>query len=144
MSKKKVEDIIAWETPRNVKEISSFLGFVNFYYQFVNGFSKVTRLLTLLTHEGVMWEWTQQCQEAFEELKKRFTEAPMLAHYHPEHPKVIETDASDYAKGGILSQLEPDKKWHPLAFYGKRFSSAELNYNIDDKELVIIVDYFKE
>jgi hypothetical protein len=144
MSKKKVEDVLEWKVPRNVKEIQSFLGFANFYRRFISGFSKITRPLTLLTNNGVMWEWTQQCQDAFEQLKQRFSEAPILAHYHPDRPKMIETDASDLAKGGVLNQYEPDKKWHPLAFYGKRFSPAELNYDIHDKEMVVIVDCFKE
>ena len=62
-----------------------------------------------------MWNWTQQCQEAFEELKYRFTTAPILYHYHLERCKQIETDVSDLAKAGILSQYELDKDWHPLA-----------------------------
>ena len=91
-----------------------------------------------------MWNWTQQCQHAFEKLKYRFTTAPILCHYHPERHKQIETDASDLAKAGILSQYEPDKRWHPLAFYNKRFLLAELNYDVHDKEMVVIVKCFQE
>ena len=58
---------------------------------------------------------------------------------------MIETDVSDLAKGAVLSQYEDsDKKWHPVAFYSKKFSPAELNYDIHDKEMVVIVDCFKE
>ena len=58
---------------------------------------------------------------------------------------MIETDASDLVKGAVLSQYEgSDKKWHPIAFYSKKFSPAELNYDSHDKEIVVIVDYFKE
>ena len=67
-----------------------------------------------------------------------------MANYHPEREKQIETDASDLAKGAVLSQKEPDGKWHPIAFYSKKFSPAELNYDIHDKEMVVIVDCFKE
>jgi len=91
-----------------------------------------------------MWNWTQQCQEAFEELKHRFTTAPILCHYQPEQRKQIETDASDLAKAGIMSQYEPDKRWHPLAFYNKRFLPAELNHDVHDKEMVVIVNCFQE
>jgi len=91
-----------------------------------------------------MWNWTQQCQEAFEELKHRFTTAPILCHYHPERRKQIETDASDLAKAGILSQYEPDKRWHPLAYYNKRFLPTELNYDVHDKEMVVIMNSFQE
>jgi len=91
-----------------------------------------------------MWNWTQQYQEAFEELKYRFTTAPILCHYHPERRKQIETDASALAKARILSQYEPDKRWHPLAFYNKGFLPAELNYDDHDKEIVVIMNYFQE
>src|SRR5947199_8159998 len=57
---------------------------------------------------------------------------------------MLETDASDLAKGAVLSQLEPDKKWHPLAFYSKKFTPAEINYDIHDKEMSAIVDSFKQ
>ena len=57
---------------------------------------------------------------------------------------MLETDASDFAKGSILSQAEPDGKWHPLAFYSKKFSPAEINYDIHDKEMSAIVDSFKQ
>jgi len=91
-----------------------------------------------------MCTWTQQCQEAFEELKHRFTTAPMLCHYHTEVRKQIETDASDLAKAGILSQYELDKRWYPLAFYNNRFLPAELNNNVHDKAMVVIVNSFQE
>ena len=58
---------------------------------------------------------------------------------------MIESDASDLAKGAVLSQYESsDKKWHPVAFSSKNFSLAELNYDIYDKEMIVIVDCFKE
>ena len=57
---------------------------------------------------------------------------------------MLETDASDLAKGAVLSQFESDKKWHPLAFYSKKFSLAEINYDIHDKEMSAIVDSFKQ
>ena len=57
---------------------------------------------------------------------------------------MLETDASDFAKGSILSQAEPDGKWHPLAFYLKKFSPVEINYDIHDKEMSAIVDSFKQ
>jgi len=93
---------------------------------------------------GIMWNWTQQCQEVFEELKHRFVTAPILHHCHSEQHKQIETDTSDLAKAGILSQYEPDEHWHLLAFYNKRFLPAELNYDVYDKEMVVIVNCFQE
>ena len=67
-----------------------------------------------------------------------------MVNNDPTHPKSIETDAYNLAKGAVLSQLEPDNRYHPIAFYSKNFSNAELNYNIYDKEMVVIVEAFKE
>ena len=70
---------------------------------------------------------------------------PILTHYHPKKLLMIETDASDLAEGAVLSQYQDsDKKWHPVAFYSKKFSLAEFNYDMHDKEMVVIVDCFKE
>ena len=145
MSENKVKHILEWEAPRSVHEGQQFLGFANFYRRFIRGYSSICRPLTQLTKKGQVWNWTNECQEAFNKLKVSFTEAPILTHYHPKKPLMIETDASDLAKGAVLSQYEDsDKKWHPVAFYSKKFSPAELNYDIHDKEMVVIVDCFKE
>jgi len=127
-----------------VKEVQKFIGFANFYRRFIQGFCKLILPIQTLTHNGVMRNWIQQCQEAFEELKHRFTTAPILCHYQPEWRKQIETDTSDLAKAGILSQYEPDKRWHPLAFNNKCFLPAQLNYDVHDKEMVVIVNCFQE
>src|SRR5258706_12463783 len=144
MSEDKVQEIVNWRLPRNVVEVQSFLGFANFYRRFIKGFAKVTRPLTDLTRTGITWNWNEACTNAFEGLKKLFTEAPILAHFDPDRPKIIKTDASDLAIGGILSQLEPDVKWHPIAFISRKFQAAEVNYDVHDKEMVAIIYCFKE
>jgi len=78
------------------------------------------------------------------QLKRKFTTAPILCHYHPEQKKQIETDASDICKAGILSQYEPDRHCHPLSYYYKRFLPAELYYDVHDKEMVVIVNCLQE
>jgi len=83
-------------------------------------------------------------QNAFEERRNRFITAPILCQYHPDRPRQIETDASDLGKAGILSQYETDNRWHPLAYYNKQFLPAELNYDVHDKEILVIVNYFKQ
>jgi len=84
MSQQKVEDILNWPAPRSVQEVQKFIGFSNFYHRFIQGFSKLTLSIQTLTHNSVMWNWTEQCQEAVEELKYRFTTAPILYDYYPE------------------------------------------------------------
>ena len=80
---------------------------------------------------------------AFKLLKRRFTSAPILVHYDPDLPIVVEYDASDFAIGAILSQKVNDK-WHPVAFYSRKMNKAEINYEIHDKELLAVTAAFKE
>ena len=89
MSQKKVEDIVNWGGLRFVKEVQRFIGFANFYRRFIQGFSSLMLLIQVLTHNGVMWNWSEQCEKAFVELKRKFTTAPILCHYHPERKKQI-------------------------------------------------------
>ena len=87
--------------------------------------------------------WAKEQDEAFEELKRRFTSAPILAHFYPHRRTVIETDATDFALGAILSQYL-GKRLHPVAFHSRKVNDAERNYIIHDKELLAILDAFKE
>jgi hypothetical protein len=81
---------------------------------------------------------------AFENLKKAFTSAPILAHIDLEKPFILEADASDFALGSTLSQPSNDEKLHPVAFHSRKFDAAEINYEIHDKELLAIVDSFTQ
>ena len=91
-----------------------------------------------------MWNWSEQCEKAFVELKGKFPTTPILCYYHPERKKQIETDASDLCKAGILYQYEPESHLHPPAYYNKHFLPAELNYDVHDKEVVIIFNCCQE
>jgi len=110
MSQKEVKDIVNWPGPGNVIEVQRFIGFANFYRRFIQGFSSLTLPIQVMTHNGVMWNWSEQGEKAFVELKRKFTPAPILCHYHPERKNQIETDASYLCKAGILSQCEPDRR----------------------------------
>ena len=144
----KVEAITHWEAPKSVKDIQSFLGFANFYRKFIRGFSLVAKPLTEQTKKDHQFLWTEACQQAFQELKDRFTSAPALAHYNPDLETWVETDASNYVTAGVLSQMHlgPDGRdlLRPVAFFSKRMVPAECNYDIYDKELLAIVRSFEE
>ena len=77
-------------------------------------------------------------------MKSAFTTAPVLAHVDPGQPFIIETDASDFALGAILSQYQDDGLLHPVAFYSRKFSSSEINYDVYDKELLAIITAFEQ
>ena len=103
MSTQKVQAVKDWPTPKTVKNIQEFLGFANFYRRFIENFAKVVQPLTELTKGKTPWVWDRRRQEAFDELKRRFCKAPVLAHFHSEKETILETDASDYAYGSVLS-----------------------------------------
>jgi len=144
MTSTKVEEIRAWSTPEKVVDVQSFMGFANFYRQFIKGFSKIAKQLTDLTKKGIKSAWTPSCQDAFDTLKEMFTTGPILTHFDDTCPTKLETDASDFALGAVLSQLCEHEKWHPVAFHSRKFSPAQINYDVHDKEMTAIVAAFKE
>ena len=143
MDMKKVQTILDWPKPCNLHDVRSFLGFCNFYRRFIKGYSVVANPLIRLTRNDVPFTWTDKEQQAFDALKSCFTTADLLHHYDPDQHLVLETDASDYAIAGVLSQ-EVDKELQPIAFFSRKLSPAELNYEIHDKEMLAIVACFKE
>jgi len=144
MSTRKVDSIRKWKAPRLVKEVQIFLGFANFYRRFIENFSKICKPITeTLKGDKQKFSWGREQNIAFEKLQQRFRTAPILAHFYPERETVIETDASDFALGAILSQFQ-DKRLHPVAFHSRKLSSAERNYEIHDKELLAILEAFME
>ena len=106
MSKKKVESILSWKAPQSVKDVQIFIGFENFCRRFIENYSKVCKPITdTLRTKGdkQLWFWGPEEDKAFEELKQRFTLAPILAHLYPDRKTVIETDTSGFTLGCILS-----------------------------------------
>ena len=88
--------------------------------------------------------WGSLQHQAFLNLLGTFQTAPLLRHYNPDLPIRLETDASDVALGGVLSQLQEDtNKWHLIAFFSKQFKGAKLNYLTPNKELITIIKCFK-
>ena len=88
--------------------------------------------------------WTDDCQKAFDELKKRFTEEPVLMMPDQMKPFQIETDASKYATGAVLTQLDSNGNRHPISFISKTFSPAKRNYEIYNRELLAIIRALEE
>ena len=143
MNSNKTAVIWDWPEPWTVKDLQSFLGFANFYRQFISDYSSITAPLTWLLRKDTPWLFSDKCSTAFQQLKDAFVTAPVLAHFNPEYPSVLETDASDFAVAAILSQLNPEMKLvHPIAFHSQTMHTAELNYEIHDKELLAIYEAF--
>jgi len=82
-------------------------------------------------------------EEAFNTLKEAFITAPILVYYNPDLPLVLETDLSDFALGEVVLQKQKDGKLHPITFHLRKLIPVEINYEIYNKELLAIVDYFQ-
>ena len=139
----KVEAVTSWPAPKSPHDVRMFLGLANFYRRFIKDFSRLAAPLTrLLTKEKMAkrFQWDEEAGRAFDLLREAFTMAPVLHHFDPTRPTVLEADASDYALGSVVSQRTPDGLLHPIAFHSRKFNPAELNYEIYDKEMLAIVD----
>ena len=219
MEDERIKAVKQWPKPKSVRDIQVFLGFVNFYRRFIQGFSYIAASLTSMlkttgstgsvaspekTEGGVggdsvvdvvgggeatnptkgknLAKTTKskilvksknhdfpksrpeeagtgflipEAKLAFTRLRQAFVEAPILHHFNPESHIRIETDASGYAIGGVLSQLSsgarPDGvvtkddlgQWHPVAFFSRKMIPAETWYKTHNGELLAIVEAFK-
>ena len=139
MQKKKVEGVLNWPVPRNVKEVQKFLGLANYYRRFIKNFAKVAVLLHVLVRKEQKWKWKEEQEEAFRRLKKAFTTEPVLAILDIDREMRVEVDTSDYATGGILLTKCEDGKWRPVAFISKSLNTTERNYEIHDKEMLAVI-----
>ena len=97
--------IVEWPTPINVHDVRAFLGLCSYYQKFVPHFSEIATPLTRLTGK-VKFEWTTDCQQAFDCLKEKLTSAPILALPRDDCKYVLDTDASKTAIGAVLSQIQ--------------------------------------
>lgn len=140
----KVAAIKSWEAPANVKAVQSFVGFANFYRDFIPQFSNIAEPLLCLTRKGAPWNWGKAQRLAFHTLRDAFITAPVLGMWQEDQPTVLEADASGWATGGCLSQRDKEGRLRPVAYYSRKFLPAECNYDIHDKELLAIVRCFQE
>ncbi|SOV06277.1 uncharacterized protein UDID_19503 [Ustilago sp. UG-2017a] len=141
MDPEKVRTVKEWPMPASIHDIQRFLGFANFYRRFIAHFARIAKPLTSLvkpTERFKKFELPEEAQQAFHQLIQAFTSAGVLQHFDYHLPTRLETDASDFAIAGVLKQ-EHEERWHPVAFYSRKMSSAERNYEIHDKELLAVV-----
>ena len=111
MENSKVKAILEWEPPTKVPELRSFLGLVNYYCRFIKGYSAKAAPLTNLLKKNRAWHWSEDCQHAFEELKKAISKELVIVLPDHTKPFEVQTNASDFAIGGVLMQED-----HPIVF----------------------------
>ena len=143
MDPSKVQVIQDWPTPKNVHDIQVFLGFTNFYRTLIHDYSNKTCKLTNLLKKDVPFEWGIEQEVSFKALKNTFSQDTLLSHPNEDKLFLVETDASDCAISGILSQFDENQILKPIAFYSRQMVPAERNYEIYDKELLAVIESFK-
>jgi uncharacterized surface protein with fasciclin (FAS1) repeats len=127
-----------------LKEIQTFLKFVNFYRRFIKNFFIVVKLLVKLIRKNQLFTWFKDCQIAFDELKKRVTETFVLSYFSFELKTFMKSNSFDYVSVEILSQKEDDDLIRSITYFSKTLTFAECNYEIYDKELLAIIRCFEQ
>nr|GEY96714.1 reverse transcriptase domain-containing protein [Tanacetum cinerariifolium] len=141
VDKAKVDVITKLPHPTTVKGIRSFLGHAGFYRRFIKDFSKIARPMTRLLKIDTPFTFSQECVEAFQTLKRKLTEAPILIALDWDMPFELMCDASDFAIGAILGQRQ-DKHFRPIHYASKTMTEAESNYTTTEKEMLAVVYAF--
>ncbi|MBW0529668.1 hypothetical protein O181_069383 [Austropuccinia psidii MF-1] len=129
MDQEKVQQIINWPSPRNLKDLKSFLCFANFHCRFITNYSKKISSLTSFLKIDSCFPLNEEALRQFYQPKEAFTTASILSHFNPSIPTILETDASDYALGSVLSQVF-DLGKNPIAFDSHKCLPAGLKYEI--------------
>ncbi len=143
MNLSKVTVIVSWITSINLKEIQSFVKFVNFYRRFIKNFSKLVKSFTQLTRKNTSFVWNEICVQVFDNLKKQVSSISILRHFNSKQQAILKIDALNYVKDEILSQYNNERVLHSMIFYSKSMIFAEINYHIYDKKLLIIIQCFE-
>jgi len=135
---KKISALKDWPTPSTVKEVQSFVGFCNYYRRFVKNFASIAKPLHNLTKKDSKFVWTDECNSAFLTLKDKLCSSEVLIQPDPNKPYKLETDASKFAIGCVLSQ-KVGNNYRPIGYYSRALNIRKRNYSVTDKELLAIV-----
>ena len=135
----KVKAIQEAPRPKDVSELKSFLGMVNFYAKFVPNLSAMLHKLYALLGHSARWVWTKECDEAFQLAKNAIAGAQVLVHFDPSLPLILCVDASPYGIGALISHRMADGSEKPIAFASRTLSQAEKNYAQIEKEGLAII-----
>ena len=135
----KVQAVREFPIPKNVKSLRSFLGLASYYRRFIPNFSVIANPLFALTRKEAIYQWDQNCQEAFQQLKDILTEASVLAFPDFSREFLLETDASGLGLGAVLSQVQTNGECHPIAYASRTLQKHEKNYGITELEGLAVV-----
>lgn len=135
----KTDAIRKMPAPRNREELRALIGFVNYYARFFPKLAEIMYPMNNLLKKEVDFHWCRKCERAFAEIKREMTSERVLAHYNPELPLVLATDASNYAVGAVLSHIYPDGTERPIQYASQTLSPTQQRYPMVDKEAYAII-----
>ena len=130
----KVQAVLSWPIPVNVKQLKGFLGLTGYYRKFIKHYGMMARPLIDFLKKGCQFQWTPQTDKAFQMLKQSLVQAPVLAVPNFDLPFVLETDASDYGIGAVLMQSD-----HPVAYMSKHLCPRNQTLSVYEKECLAIL-----
>jgi hypothetical protein len=138
----KIRAVVEWPVPTCVREVRAFVGLASYYRRFVKGFAETAAPLHELTKKNARFCWLEKHQVAFEALKQKLVEAPVLVAPDDDHRYVLDTDASDHAMGAVLSMIV-DGEERPVAYASRVFSRCQRNYCVTRRELLAVVTFLR-
>ena len=136
----KVDAVKLWATPKNKKEVKSFLGLSGYYRRFIPNYSAIAKPLYAVTGQHEEFKWDDNCQKAFDQLKELLTTAPVLGYPDDHGMFILDCDASGTGIGCTLSQIQEDKE-KVIAYSSKLLTKEEMNYCVTRRELLAIVHH---
>jgi len=143
INSQKMKAIMNWQAFKSVKRVQSFIGFANFYWKFIKNFSNLVMSMMALVQKNTFFKWTEKADQDFKKLKTMFISVLILVLFDHTHTTVMKTDFSDWCIDETLLQLI-NNVWRLCAYYSKKNASAECNYEIYDKEMLIIIQCLKK
>ncbi|KAL5481622.1 hypothetical protein EMCRGX_G021819 [Ephydatia muelleri] len=138
-NQKLVQAVQEFPTPKDLSRVRQYLGMCSYYRRFIPHFATIAKPLHILTWKGAEFEWTAQCEDAFQTLKTKLLCAPVLAYPDMTKPFVLETDASGSGVGAVLSQSQDDGTFHPVAYASRSLTRPESNYGVTELETLAVV-----
>ena len=143
-----VEAVLTWKAPKTDTQLMSFLGFANYYREFVKGYAdKIYPMQQLMRNKGKKFTWTDEAQVSFENIKRELCEAPVLGMATEKGMFVLDTDALVFAISGILHQ---EQEWNgrtvlrPIAYGSKVLSDIELKYGAPKAEMFAVIIFVEK
>ena len=135
----KIKAVLELKSPRNVKEVQKFLGFINYYRKLIQDLAIIAAPLYKLLKTGANFAWSNECEEAFGTLKSKLTMAPILRFPNFKKKFIIQCDASGLAVGAILSQIDDAGNEYVCSYASRLLKGAELHYSITEKECLAVI-----